>query len=667
MSDLNKPKPTPNQNNKAEIQKQQPKQPEIAKDKLDKLFAGIQILPQIKAIGASLKEKLPKKPVADSTESDRYKAKYENLASGYDFEIAKKQQIIDTLNQSSQSNIASALKEQERIKANLQYTKEFHASAGDRIVKEKLAQENENFEKANPELVEAKVNKETKQNLKNLKDQYSNAKDSEQRDQIQAQIDIVNKSHQLQLEKLGGYKQVKQSEKIANEQKAKSDKSEAKSQASIDKIKDKVEQKEAQKRLDDSIRSQFQKTMDSVKTETKDIKTRREEEKQYNKEQDAIDVIAYARVDNINKIRKTRLKDEKSVEKFQSKLEAREEKASQKEYEDEVYSRAKNISNIRKQKNADEKAISKEQKKGEKLTAKAEKGGIFDKLKRGIDKMKNQSKSNSEARESAERENNPNYKGDVIGIAAKNAGEKMKRAYNKIKDSLKVDHDKEPLIPAKIAELKAKKKTSKLEVGNITTKIDPNKTKSSFVKLKDSIKNITKKKSKVEVKQSDKMKELSSELMSKQIDLKEAQKLLKSIQKETTRAGKKDPESDEYAVLDHQLRDIYNLVKQIELEVNIAEADSFAQAAIEKAQHNPEQEMANESAENKAKASKALEELTFQKEEAIKELKDKKARMNKRKGTKEKEFIKINKQIQKTNDDFNEKIQIQKSILNSQE
>ena len=663
MPDKKMPNQTPDKISKAEQQKQQPKQPDIPKSKLDKLFTGVQVVSQLKALGA----KMFSKPKVDNTESMQLQQQSLDRSIESDAKIAQKEQIIATLRTSSQLNIKSAVRQQSREMNDLEWAQEAQENTDKKGIKDKQAEEEQKFQKSNPEIAETKVKKETKQYLKDLNEKYSNAETSEEKDSLAAQITTVRKSEQLQLQKLAQYKLENQQAQFQKKQESKSEKLKEKTQASIDKIDDKAEKKQEQQRLDDSIKVKFQETMAGVKAESTQLKEEREEQKLEDQYQKEYEDKVYSRRDNIQSIRKERIKEEKSVEKFQSKLEQRKEKAAQKKYDDEAYSRLDNIKSIRKERIKEEKSILKEQKKGEKLTAKAEKGGIFDKLKRGIDKMKNQSKSNSEARESAERENNPNYKGDVIGIAAKNAGEKMKRAYNKIKDSLKVDHDKEPLIPAKIAELKAKKKTSKLEVGNITTKIDPNKTKSSFVKLKDSIKNITKKKSKVEVKQSDKMKELSSELMSKQIDLKEAQKLLKSIQKETTRAGKKDPESDEYAVLDHQLRDIYNLVKQIELEVNIAEADSFAQAAIEKAQHNPEQEMANESAENKAKASKALEELTFQKEEAIKELKDKKARMNKRKGTKEKEFIKINKQIQKTNDDFNEKIQIQKSILNSQE
>ena len=630
MPDKNMPKQTPNQISKAEQQKQQPKQPDIPKNKLDKLFTGVQVVSQLKALGA----KMFSKPSIDDTESNKFKEKSETRSAGYDAQIAKRQQIIDTLSVSEQPNVANVIQEQERIKANLQYTKEFHATAGEMILKEKQNEEKQTFEKANPELVEARVNKETKQNLKDLKDQYAKAEDSQQKDQIQAQIDNVNKSHQMQLEKLGGYKQAKQSEKIANEQKAKAEKSEKKSQKDIDKINDKNEQKEAQKRLDDSIRTQFQKTMDHQKeviARAKNIKgIRNDRIDNENQMQKEYEDEVYSRRDNISNIRKERIAEEKSVEKFQTKLSAREQKAAQKEYDDEVYSRLDNIKSIRKDRIKEEKSAEKLAKKDEKAAQKEYDDEVYSRLdniksirkdrikeEKSVEKFQSKLESRAKNKETIKRVNS------FLGKAAQKAGEKMKKAYHKIKDSMKVDHDKEPLIPAKIKELKAKKQAANLGLENITTKIDSKKTKSSFEKLKDSVKGLTNKKSKSkDIDQSDKMKELNSNLLSKKIDLKEAQKLLKSIEKETNRAGKKDPESDEYAVLDRQLLDIHNLVKEIDLEVKIAEADSFAQESIEKAQQSPEALKSNELAKSKAEAEHDIEKLTIdfiQKSDKLKE------------------------------------------------
>jgi hypothetical protein len=422
---------TPDQNNlpknKQEAEKKLKQQPKIPRKVLDEIFAGVSSLPALRVIGEKLNP-----PKIDNSKSNEMQQKSDQLSSDYDALIEKNTNLAQLHKKVQGRDYEAKVFDLESSAGNLEYTKEFHAKAASEQIQTQKQAELEKFEKQNPEHVEKQVQNETKKNLKSLNDQYKQAQDDVQREIIKSQIDVVNKSNSMQMDKLAKYRADKEKQKIEEKTKSKVEKSALKSQSEINKIDEKNERAKDQQRLDDSIKTQFEATM-------------------------AHNAEVTRRAKNIKSIRKERIGNEK----LDAQIEKDDQKAAMKEKEiaSDKKERQKRLKGLGKE------ILAKEAKWDQEMEAKKDHVSILDKLKKsvssGMDKARAKIKENDEAKL------NPKPKEKVQGPRQANVIDKMKAASKKGFDVVKAkikENDEAKLNP------KSKEKKSKLELGNILAK-----------------------------------------------------------------------------------------------------------------------------------------------------------------------------------------------------
>jgi hypothetical protein len=461
------PMKTPDQNNlpknKQEAEKNLKQQPKIPKEVIKGILAGIGSLPAIQAIGEKMKA-----PRIDKTESLKARAVQKESIEKYDERIKNIQKELTSLGDNIQSYDETKAEELSNVIANLNKQKLGTGEFMDGVIANKETKEKENFANNFPEAALKDLEKQRIEEDKYLTGQFENSKNIDDKAALGGEINAQIQRYAERKSEL---------ESIVNQKKQ-------------DKINERNKKENDLKELDSK----------SIKIVRDTLQKAREENKELNRQK------------KVQKEKDSELNRLKKVQDDGERLTARANKLSEKaaiKQENEVFSifdkndaRDERLNTLKAMRNKQESKLNNE------VAAKKPKRSALDRLKNSvggaINKIKHQSKSNSEARNEANKENNPNYKPNQY--AAK-AAEKMKTAFSKIKDSMKVDHDKEPIVIQKLNELKTKTKNSKgfkLDISNITAKINnPNKNKnlksetskkSNFDKLKENVSGLLKNK-----------------------------------------------------------------------------------------------------------------------------------------------------------------------------
>jgi hypothetical protein len=271
MPDQNKN--LPKNKNKAEQIRQQPK---IPRKLIDEILAGIGSLDTIKAIGAKFnKQKTEKQPKIDTAKSDSARAELELGQKTYDRAI---EQVRAKYNSLSDNPAHYDQSEADKIDAEIAHLENLKGDQAklykERIIPAKQEKEKEEFTSKHPLEVLKTTNQEYEASMATLQGQFENASTKEEKGAIGL---LINETIEQHANKTKGLNQID-----ANNKQQKID---AENQEKESRIAE-------QKQLDDSIRTQFKKTMDHEK-----------------------EVLARAK--NIQSIRKERKSDEKKIGKAQ--------------------------------------------------------------------------------------------------------------------------------------------------------------------------------------------------------------------------------------------------------------------------------------------------------------------------------------------------------------
>jgi hypothetical protein len=271
MPDQNKN--LPKNKNKAEQIRQQPK---IPRKLIDEILAGIGSLDTIKAIGAKFnKQKTEKQPKIDTAKSDSARAELELGQKTYDRAI---EQVRAKYNSLSDNPAHYDQSEADKIDAEIAHLENLKGDQAklykERIIPAKQEKEKEEFTSKHPLEVLKTANQEYEASMATLQGQFENASTKEEKGAIGL---LINETIEQHANKTKGLNQID-----ANNKQQKID---AENQEKESRIAE-------QKQLDDSIRTQFKKTMDHEK-----------------------EVLARAK--NIQSIRKERKSDEKKIGKAQ--------------------------------------------------------------------------------------------------------------------------------------------------------------------------------------------------------------------------------------------------------------------------------------------------------------------------------------------------------------
>jgi hypothetical protein len=576
----------PQNKNKAEQIKQQPK---IPKDVINGILAGIGSLPAIRALGEKMKG-----PKVNNTESNEARTAQKEDQQKYDQRISDTQKELTSMGDSLQSYDETKA---DQLKKDIDSLKEFKQGRGefmDGVIAKKAAQENEKFAKDHPEVELKNHEKQSVLDDQYLTEQFENATTLEDKAAIGAEINA-------QIQKSAERKAELESFIVQNKQKI-IDAKEGKKQEKNDKKNEKIAE---QVKLDSKIQEEFDRTM--------------AEEAEYNKKID--------RAKNINSIRKERISNEKKAEKEQEKGKKQTKKAEKSESDTIEYKRR--VAELKSKNVAQEKKWDKE------VETKKSKGGAFDRLKNtvggAIKSMKEKSKANTDARNEANKENNPNYKPNQH--AAK-AAERMKTAYNKIKDSMKVDHEKGPIIPKKLSELKSKIDNAKINRTDKAMEEGDKVISPELIKIR-------------------------SALESKQIDIESTQKEIKELTKELN----SEKEGEFREVIQNHLDSQFNLLEKFEneeVELKKQGISIFESQQSSKAFQAPEvkaQIEARNIAHNK------IDRLQIERDLKTKPLNAKIQKLQGNKADKSDEIKKLQAKVSKIDQDYNKLIEAQQSII----
>jgi hypothetical protein len=375
--------------------------------------------------------------------------------------------------------------------------------------------------------------------------------------------------------------------------------------------------------MNKSIEENAQK-LDDIKQEVLDRSI--EEQAQRTLESDH-DEVVQSRAKNINSIRKERISNEKKADKEQKKGEKLTKKAEKSESDTIEYK--KRVAELKSKNVAQEKKWDKE------VETKKSKGSAFDRLKNtvggAINKMKEQSKANVDARNEANKENNPNYKPNQHAAKAAN---RMKVAYNKIKDSMKVDHEKGPIIPQKLSELKSKIDNAKINRTDKAMEEGDKVISPELIKIR-------------------------SALESKQIDIESTQREIKELSKELN----SEKEEEYREGIQNDLDSLANLLEKLENE----ESDLKKQGiSIFESQQNSKAFQAPEvKAQIEARniAHNKIDRLQIERDLKTKPLNAKIGKLQGNKADKSDEIKKLQAKVSKIDQDFNKLIEAQQSII----
>ncbi len=239
---------TPDQNNlpqnknKAEQTKQQPK---IPKEAIKGILAGIGSLPAIKAIGEKMRG-----PRADESKSKALQKELDEKLKKHDSSIAIAEQIRQTISQNNQPNAQFYLDSLDNDIKTIKSEKDSEIKSKSDQLKVLKRQEKDDFIKANPEhhekILADHVNKQTKR----LNNEYKNASNDNERNQIKSEMDILNQKYAFALNKLTNYKIDNEKQKFESQAKSKTDKLKNFSENQLNKIDERIKDENDLKNFD---------------------------------------------------------------------------------------------------------------------------------------------------------------------------------------------------------------------------------------------------------------------------------------------------------------------------------------------------------------------------------------------------------------------------------